>query len=99
MDQLMYTLLHENAQSEPSVDVVVYYDNNNDRFFVTCAEKGTGCYVVERGELIGSNYKYTNEIIGEILSGIPADEDFVVLLTNSSRNSIALVCEGNRLLY
>ena len=96
----MYTLLHsENTTSEPSVDVVVYYDNIKDRFFVTCTEKDSGCIVVKRNKLLGSNFKYENEIIEEILSGIPENDEFEVLFTNSARNSIALICESNRLMY
>lgn len=96
----MYTLLHvEHNTCEPSVDVVVYYDNSNNRFFVTSTEKDSGCYVVKRSELIGKTFKYENEIVNEILSGIPENDEFVVLLTNAVRNSIALIYESNRLMY
>lgn len=96
----MYTLLHlEHCTHEPSVDVVVYYDNSKDRFFVTSTEKDSGCYVVKRSELLGELFKYENEIISEILSGIPENDEFMVLLTNVARNSIALIYESNRLMY
>lgn len=96
----MYTLLHaENNTCEPCVDVVVYYDNTNDRFLVASTEKDSGCYVVKRPELLGNTFKYENEVIDGILSGIPENYDFVVLLTNAARNSIALIYESNRLMH
>ena len=96
----MYTLLHaENNSCEPCVDLVVYYDNTNDRFFVTSTEKDSGCYVVNRSELIGITFKYENEIINGILAGIPESDEFVVLLTNAALNSISLIYESNRRMY
>lgn len=95
---MAYTLLHENLQSDAAPNLVIYYDAQNELFLVGSTKEGFGGYSVTRGELVG-NLKYTSEVISEILSRIPENTDYIVELTNKACNSIALVCEANRLLY
>ena len=53
-------------------DVIVTYDHNKERFFVTFVATNTG-YVVDRGHLVNAWCKYEDHITREILSTI--DED------------------------
>lgn len=50
-------------------DVVVDYDNEKNRFYVTFIAFNTG-YCVERSNLVSENFKYEDAIIREILSTI-----------------------------
>ncbi|MBQ2836185.1 MAG: hypothetical protein IJE68_05065 [Clostridia bacterium] len=56
---------------EINPDVVVDYDHDKNRFYVTFVATNTG-YPVERGQLVSENFKYEDTIICEILS--PIDE-------------------------
>ena len=50
-------------------DVIVNYDHDKERFFVTFVATNTG-YVVDRGHLVSDIFKYEDTITREILSVI-----------------------------
>lgn len=58
-------------------DVVVDYDHDKNRFYVTFVATNTG-YSVERSELVSENFKYEDTIIRKILSHIGDTLELVV---------------------
>lgn len=75
-------------------DVVVSYDDINDRFGVLFVESNSG-YFVPRTALVGWDYKYTNRIEERILDTFDAKEDVSVLFTNRADNEINLIWMAN----
>lgn len=96
---MAYTLMHKNPQYQGAVDIVIYYDTTEKRFLVTSTDKGVGCYPVNREDLVGNSFKYFDQIIDEILCGLPEDLDHLVLCTNLACNAIALLNTENRLKF
>lgn len=75
-------------------DVVVSYDNSRKRFYVTYVETNTG-YVVDRGELVSEDFKYTDSIISYILSGCETDVELDVCFTDKAENEVYMIWMAN----
>lgn len=75
-------------------DVVVSYDNSLDRFYVTYVETNTG-YMVNRGDLVGEDFKYTDSIIAHILSGCDTDVELDVFFTPTAENEVHMIWMAN----
>ena len=90
-------------------DVVVGYDNDNNRFYVTFVATNTG-YVVNRGDLVSEDFKFVDTIESEILSycgeacdefdivsgNVTADEcNLDVLFSQRARNEIHMIWMAN----
>lgn len=90
-------------------DVVVNYDKDKDRFYVTFVATNTG-YIVNRGDLVSEDFKFVNTIEAEILSycGEACDESLIVagtetedeypldiIFTQNARNVIYMIWMAN----
>lgn len=89
-------------------DVVVSYDSDKMRFYVTFVATNSG-NIVNRGELVSENFKFTGRIEAEILSyygeaideskivaGCEIDEELVdVIFTQRARNEIYMIWMAN----
>lgn len=79
-------------------DVVVSYDNDKDRFCVHFISGNSG-YFIARGDLVENRFKYTSQIIDEILAGCETDEELSVLFTERASNEINLIWMANCELF
>ena len=94
---MAYNLIHNNPLidfEEINPDVVVNYDNTNDRFYVTFVATNTG-YSVPRGNLVSELYKYQDTIIREILSGIDTEPELDVLFSGRADNEVHAIWIAN----
>ena len=97
MDQLMLNIITftnplSNVELDP--DVIVNYDVDNDRFYVTFVETGTW-YPVDRGARVSENFKYTDAINNEILSGCETDDNLDVFFTPNADNEVHMIWMAN----
>jgi len=94
---MAYTIIHNNPLIDASMynpDVVVTYDPEKQRFYVTFVKTNTG-YVVNRGDLVSEDFKFTDTIEREILSGCATDDELYVILTQRVRNEIYVIRTDN----
>ena len=75
-------------------DVIVNYDVNSARFYVTFVETGTG-YPIDRGDLVSEDFKYYGPIFDEILSGCETDDILFVVFTQSANNEVDKIWMAN----
>lgn len=75
-------------------DVVVHYDPEGKRFIVTFIATNSG-YSVKRESLISENFKFTNRIEDEILSGCETDDELDVIFTQRAANEVHLIWMAN----
>jgi len=94
---MAYNLIHNNPLIESETinpDVVVNYDLEKGRFYVTFIATNTG-YAVERNTLVSKNFKYMDCIIHEILTGIDANPQLDVLFTMNANNHVFFIWNNN----
>lgn len=109
---MAYTIINNNPLVDAVLlnpDIVVSYDSNADRFYVTFVATNSG-NIVNRDELVSENFKFTDTIESEILSycgeaidtsnfvaGCTTDDeyDLDVLFTQRAKNEINMIWMAN----
>ena len=109
---MAYIIMNNNPLIDAELlnpDVVVDYDKDNDRFYVTFIATNTG-NVVNRGELVSEDFKFIDSIESEILSycgeacnefdivsgNVTSDEcELDVLITQKAKNAIYTIWMAN----
>lgn len=94
---MAYLIKHNNPLIDAEAinpDVIVTYDAGTYRFYVTFVETNTG-YYQDRGSLVSSDFKFTNVIEDEILSGCETDNELDVVFTSRAHNEMYLLWMGN----
>ena len=102
---MSYTILRNNPLIDAELinpDVIVNYDSDKAKFYVTFVETGTG-YYVDRGDLVSDIFKYIDPIYREILSYCGdisnelwgSEKDLNVIFTARAENEVHLIWMAN----
>lgn len=99
MDHFMAIIIRHSTQYVNTTlvnpDIVVDYDNESDRFYVTFVETGSG-YIVDRKDFVSEDFKYTDRIEEGIISGFcTEDEDPIVLFSGKASNEVYMIWMAN----
>lgn len=89
--------MHNNPLVDASLlnpDVVVNYDIDKQRFYVTFVATNSG-YAVNRGNLVSEDFKYEDRIKDEILEKCDTDDELDVIFTQRAANEVNLIWMTN----
>jgi len=97
VNTMAYTIINNNPLIDTALynpDVIVDYDSDKNRFYVTFVATNTG-YFMDRSTLISKHFKYTTPIVGEILKGCETDDELEIIFTSRAYTLIPIIWLAN----